>query len=183
MYAVAHETLPGTVANRTVDLGLEIAFLDAPCHAVEEEGCARHLLAAKVGVRDEAGIPETVFLSLAVLQGFAHDQEVFLELLVILILWREEVHAAHEGGIDPAVATTPVAVLAIGGSVGGHIVLVAPPQAFFLVEESASERVTAPEVHLHGVVGIFALTRHLVGLHIDGHGHLDSVDPGPPAVE
>ena len=33
------------------------------------------------------------------------------------------------------------------------------------------------------MIGIFAVARSLVDLHIEWHCHLDGVDPGPPAVE
>ena len=183
MDAVADERLPGAVADRTVDVGLEVALLDAPRHTVEEECGARHLLAAIVGVRDETRVPQTVLCALTLTERLAHQQEVLLELLIIFVLFRQQVHAAHEGGIHPAVAAAPVAVLAVGRLIGCHIVLVAPPEPLLRVEESAGEGVTGPEVHLHRVVGVFALAGHFVGLHIDGHRHLDGVDPRPPAVE
>ena len=104
-------------------------------------------------------------------------------MFIIFVLWREQVHAAYQGGIDPAVAAAPITVLAIRRRVGSHIVLVAPPESFLHVEESTSEGITAPGVHPHSVVGIFAVARSFIDLHIERHRHLDSVDPGPPAVE
>ena len=183
MHTVAYQTLPGFVAYRLIDCSLQITLLDAPCHTIEEEGCAAHLLAAVIGIRYETGVPKSVLWSLAVLQRLAHQQEILLQLLVILIFRREQVHAAHEGSIYPPVTTTPVAVLAVRSDIRSYIVLVSPPEAFLHVEESASECVAAPGVHLHRVVGIFALAGNLIDLHIEWHGHLDGIDPGPPAVE
>ena len=57
MHTVAYESLPGTITNGTVDVGLEESLLDATCHTIEEECGARHLLAAIVGIRNEAGVP------------------------------------------------------------------------------------------------------------------------------
>ena len=104
-------------------------------------------------------------------------------MLIILVLWREQVHATHEGRIHPTVAATPVAVLAVGSGVGSHVVLIAPPESLLRVEESTSKGVTGPQVHLHCVVGVSAFARYLISLHVDGHRHLDGIDPRPPAVE
>ena len=183
MHAVAHESFPGTVADGFVVFRLEVSFLDAPAHAVEEECSTRHLLATIVGIAHETRVPETVLRALAVLQGLTHQQEVLLQLLIVFVFRGEKVHAAHEGSIHPTIAATPVAVLAVGCRVGSYIVLVAPPESFLHVEESTSEGITAPGVHPHGVIGIFTVARSLVDLHIEWHCHLDSVDPGPPAVE
>ena len=183
MYAVAHQPLPGAVAYGLILLSLQVSLLDAPGHTVEEKRRARHLLAAIVGVGYQAGVPQSVLLALTVFESLAHQQEVFLQFLVVFVLRRKLVHAAHQGSIHPSVASAPVAVLAVGCLIGGHIVLVAPPETFLHVEEAASQCVTTPAVHLHGVVGILAVAGDLVHLHVEGHGHLDGVDPCPPAVQ
>ena len=183
MDTVADEGSPGTIADGTIDSRFEVTLLDAPRHTVEEERGARHLLATIVGIRDETRVPQSVFSALTLAERLTHQQEVLLQLLIILVLWREQVHATHEGRIHPTVAATPVAVLAVGGGVGRYVVLIAPPETLLRIEETTSEGVTRPEVHLHRVVGVAAFARHLIGLHVDGHRHLDGIDPRPPAVE
>ena len=116
-------------------------------------------------------------------QAGRHEQEVLLQFLVLLALGRQLVHAAHQCSIHPAVATAPVAVLAVFLLVGRHVVGVAPPKSGLLVEQSATTGVTAPAVHLHGVVAILLLTCQTSHLHVERHGHLDSVDPRPPTVQ
>ena len=182
MHTVVHHGVPGAVACRTVLLGLQETFLNAPAHAVEEEGGTRQLLPAVVGRRHHARVPQSV-LALTCQDGLAHQQEVLLQLLVVFVFLVQLVHHAHQSRIHPSVATAPVAVLSVGRLVGCHVVGVAPPQAFLHVEQAASQRVAAPQVHLHGVVDILALASHLVHLGIERHGHLNGVNPCPPAVE
>ena len=108
-----------------------------------------------------------------------HLQEVFLKQLIFFRLRVETFHASQQGGVYPAVATTPVAVVAVFFLIGWHVVLVAPPQSVLLVEETATTCVAAPLVAADGVVETGALARELVISDIDRHGHLYGVDPGP----
>ena len=50
MHAVALQCLPGAVASRAILLRWQQTMIDAPAHAVEEEGGAREFLASEVGV-------------------------------------------------------------------------------------------------------------------------------------
>ena len=169
---------PCLVAGRAILLVFQNTVLDAPCHAVKEEGCSCHLRSGIVDVAHQAGVPESV-LMLTFQQRLAHQDKVLLQLLVGFLLGRQYVHAAHQGGIDPPVATTPVAVLAVLLLIGRHIVLVAPPETFLHVEATASAGVACPVVATHGIVQVFLVFRDGIHLHIDRHRHLDGINPCP----
>ena len=160
-------------------------MIDAPAHAVEEEGGAREFLACEV-VACEAYVPHSV-LTLALQQGLAHLHEVLSEEAHVLALHClavvEALQASHQCGINPSVAATPIALLAVGLAIGRHEVLVAPPKAVFLVEKSASERVATPFIHLHGMLEVFLLAGYQRHLHIYGHCHLNGINPRPPRIE
>ena len=159
-------------------LVLQDTLLDAPRHAIEEEGCSCHLWGRIVDIRNQTGVPESIGM-LALQQAFAHQDEVLLQGFVFLALGREVVHATHQGGIDPSVATTPIAVVAILLLIGRHIVLVAPPESFLHIEATTSEGVARPVVALHGIVEILLVFRDGIHLGIDRHGHLDGINPRP----
>ena len=127
-------------------------------------------------------MPETI-LVLTLEQGFRHQHKVFLEHFVRLVLGRQLVHGAQQGSIYPAVATTPVAVFTVLLLIRSHIVSVTPPQAFFYVEASSATLVATPKIHLQGVITVFRLTCQFVYLHVERHGHLDGINPCPPAIE
>ena len=123
-------------------------------------------------------MPESIGM-LTLQQAFAHQDEVLLQGFVFLALGREVVHTANQGCIDPSVATTPIAVVAILLLVGRHIVLVAPPESFFHIEAATTEGVARPVVTLHGVVEILLIVSDGIHLYIYGHGHLDGINPCP----
>ena len=116
---------------------------------------------------------------LTIQQCLAHQDKVFLQLLIGLLLGRQHVHAAHQGRIDPSVATAPVAVLAVLLLVGRHIVLVAPPKSLLHIETAASTGVARPFVAAHGIVQVLLVLRKRVHLYIYRHCHLDGINPCP----
>ena len=169
---------PCLVASGTILLVLQNTLLDAPRHAIEEEGCSCHFRGRIVDIRYQTGMPESIGM-LTLQQAFAHQDEVLLQGFVFLALGREVVHTANQGCIDPAVATTPIAILAIFLLIGRYIVLVAPPESFLHIEATTPEGVARPVVTLHGVVEIFLVFRDGIHLYIYGHGHLDGINPCP----
>ena len=175
------QSLPSLVAGRTV-LGIfQQTMLDAPCHAIEEEGRTCHFRAGIVCITNQAGVPESVVV-LAFQQCLAHQEKVFFQFLVFFALHGQLVHAAYQGSIHPAVASAPVAVLSVLLLIWSHIVLVAPPEAFLHVEASSSTFVARPAVALHSIVEIALVLGLCVHLDIDRHGHLDGVNPCPIVV-
>ena len=172
------QRLPRFVARSGILLLLEQSLLDAPCHAIEEQGRTRHLGIRVIDNAHQTGAPESVGV-LTSLQRLAHQEEVLLQFLILFALLVEHAHGTYQSCIDPAVATTPVAVLAVLLLIGRHIVLVAPPQSFLDVEATAATLVAAPAVALHGIVQIALVLGDGVHLDIDGQCHLDGVNPRP----
>ena len=172
------QRLPCLVHSFLISGSRQNALSHAPCHAVEEETCTRHFRAAIVGGANEAYIPVSI-LALAFQQSFAHVDEVFLQILVVLVVGRQCFHHANQGCVNPAIATAPVTVAAVFLLVGRNVVLVSPPQTFLLVEQSACQCVACPLVGVHGIVEILFLAADFCIFCIYRHSHLYGVDPCP----
>ena len=88
----------------------------------------------------------------------------------------------HKGCIYPTVASGPVAVLAVRLLVRRIEILIAPPQTFFLIEHTGFIVLTACIiVHIPHFIIVLLFSGHLTEFGINGHCHLDSIDP-PPVV-
>ena len=176
-----HQCLPSLVAGRTVAGGSEQSVKDTPTHAVEEERGARHLRTAIGSRRVKADIPKAIS-TLAMQQSLGHSEEVLLQQFVFFRVLIEDIHTPQQGRVDPTVAPTPIAVVAILLAVGRHIVLVTPPQSVLFIEESASTGVAAPQIAVDGIVEIAAVAGKTVILHIHRHRHLYGVYPCPVVI-
>ena len=130
----------------------------------------------------QTGIPKAI-LTLTVEQGAAHGQKIFFQFLIDLVFRRHLLHAAHQCGIDPSVASRPIAGFTIRLMIGRHIVGIAPPQSVFGIEESACQHVSAPTIHHHGMLLVTLIVGDGCHLEIERHGHLNSINPCPPAIE
>ena len=189
-----HQCLPSLIAGRTVAGGSEQSVTDAPAHAVEKERGARHLRTAIGCGGVKTDIPKAIS-TLAMQQSLGHSEEVLLQQFVFLRVLIEDIHTPQQGRVDPTVAPTPIAVvailLAVGRhivlvtppqsvlfaillAVGRHIVLVTPPQSVLFIEESASTSVAAPQIAVDGIVEIAAVAGKTVILHIHRHRHLST---------
>ena len=125
---------------------------------------------------------------LATQQRLAHSDEVAAQKVafphLVACLWSlvlvHCLQTSYKSGIYPPVSTTPIALFAIGFAVRWHEILVAPPQAFLLVEEPTGQRVARPTIHFHGMFHVSVICRDGCHLRIDGHCHLNGINPRPP---
>ena len=76
---------PCLVAGGTIVLVLQDTLLDAPCHAIEEEGCSCHLWGGIVDIRNQTGVPEAVGM-LALQQASLIRMKSFFKSLYSLLL-------------------------------------------------------------------------------------------------
>src|SRR5688572_25766610 len=88
-------------------------MMDTPSHAKQDQGAPARLADWYVFRVEEAHVPEAVRL-LRFTQGRAHLQKVIqVERATRMVTWHAVEHLG-QAGIDPAIASTPVHLFAVG---------------------------------------------------------------------